>query len=607
MNKVKYLIVPLMVCFISCEERLNLEPKEFLSPEGFTIENDIVLALNGTYKALTGMGLAGGDYQNIDPLITDFMTDNGFMDKSWMGVVEFWDQGQNQNSALAERKWARNYMGILRANTVLAYIDQVSISNKETRKRYEAEARFLRAFFYSDLIQFFGNVPFRLDPEGLDRQHKERASRDTILEFIYEELDSAANYLPAEYSEADRGRATSGAARTLKAWVALNNYDYEIVLDESEAVIATQVYEIFPDYTGLFLSGSEGINKEVIFDAQYLEGKTEELLTSPWTTYFYAWSSYQADYNLVKEYYMADGTRAEDTNPAFDPENPFEGRDPRLSYTLTLPYTFDGYQNSGAINYFIPFNKKAYNFTSLRIRKWVDYEEDYNLRGHKQSGSNNIFFRYADLLLMRAEALCETGGAADESEIISLVNQVRQRPGVMMPVVEESEGTGLTQDELREIVRHERRVELAFEGSRIVDIARWDIGESAYVDGKGYDPNLLFYHVLNNEALQQIEADGLMPNDMLRYLRNPSYFFDKIFKTEELFRNHLSTVFSPERGFENNEVETYGDLLVDYVKPRYEIYSFRERNFDAVKGYLWPVPYTEIQSNELININNPGY
>lgn len=119
----------------------------------------------------------------------------------------------------------------------------------------------------------------------------------------------------------------------------------------------------------------------------------------------------------------------------------------------------------------------------MKIRKWNDYTESTK----NNSEENIILIRYADVLLMRAEALVESG-SYDESEVVSLINQIRQRPAVMMPTVEKVEGTNLTSEQLIDIIRHERRVEFAFEGTRISDIRRWRIGPETMVDAWGYKP-----------------------------------------------------------------------------------------------------------------------
>ncbi len=599
-NKIATYLAFSALLFSSCEDSLLRPPKDFLSPSVFESEKDIANALNGTYKALTGMNLTGVDGQNVEPILTDFIVDNGFIDKSWMGVLEFWEGGQNQFSQFAEKKWARNYVGVLRANTVLTYLPKVDMA-LEKRKQYDAQARFLRAYFYSDLIQFYGDVPFRTKPEGIEAKDKARTPKAEIVDFIYEELDSAMTVLPGRL-DTDFGRATKGAAKALKAWVALNNGDYDITIDMCDDIIQDGEYSIYPDYANLFKPEFEN-NQEVIFDIQYMMDKTVEKLTEPFTTYFYAWSSCMADYSLASSYYMKDGSPADETSDTFNPLKPFENRDPRLGATLAIPYAFNGYMDNGDFNYNITYLKRAYNFTSLRINKYVDYNVEHGMRGKKSTGTNVILFRYADILLMKAEALCMTKGAAADAEIRNLVDQVRQRPSVMMPKVEDVEGTGLDQEQLMDIIKHERRVEFAFEGTRIVDVARWDIGAEVYTQAKGYDPNYLYYWVVNKAAYDKIEEEAILPSSYLRYLKSTSYFYNKVFKSEAAFQEQMENVFAKP----SFELEKYGPILIEYVQPRYEVYSYRERSFNASKGYLWPIPYNEITTNDLINTNNPGY
>lgn len=518
----------LMSVFLgACEDDfLDREPIAYLSPDNFENENDILLAVNGAYKPLVNPA-----YSNMYPVYHDFMTDNGFMDKSWSGEVEFWDQVQNPNSLWAERKWNRNYSGILRANTVLGVIDEITM-DVDLKRRSKGEVLFLRALYYSDLIQFYGDVPFRTKPEGVEAQHSPRVDQQQIISSILIDLDSAAGYLPAVYDAENRGRATRGAALALKARILLNNKQWAEAAQACQEVIDLEVYELYDDYLTLFLPASEGVNQEVIFDVQYLRDNIPDDLTSPWYTYFFAWSSYMALADLEMQYHMANGLPIDDPSSGYDPQDPWVNRDPRLGYTLCVPYSFDGYYTNGSPKNYIPDSKKASNFSSLRIRKYIDYTDNYI---HVNSGTNNIILRYADVLLMRAEALVEAGGY-NEAEVIGLINEVRQRASVNMPAVESVEGTGLGVEKLRQIIRHERRVEFAFEGSRIYDIKRWDIGSEVLVDARGYKPDLL---LLNSSD--------------------------------------------------------------------YQLYTFRERSFNSEKGYLWPIPISEMQSNDAIENNNPGY
>lgn len=606
-----FIVIAATMIFVSyscSEDSLIRIPENYLSPANFSSEDDIVFALNGTYRAVLSSEL----------LRIEFTTDNGFMDKSWAGMIDFWDQRHNSMSGLTETKWSRNYSGIIRANSILDNIDKVTVSSPELRERYRAEARFLRAFFYTDLVLHYGDVPLRLKVEGIEEQNKARAPKSEVIQVIKDDLDMAIPHLPYEYDLENRGRATRGAARTLAAWLALNEYDYETVINKCDSVIASGVYEIYPVYEDLFNSKTDATNKEIIFDMQYTDDARDQGLSDSWTGYFNAWGSYMGLLNLAEVFPALNGLPADSTNlldsianpGGFNPNNPFSNRDPRLNYIIMAPYTFNYYSTSANRDvYYIPYSMKGTNFTSIRIRKYVDFDVDPDLRSKTVTGTNIAYFRYPDVLLMKAEALCELYGATKESEITALVNQVRQRADVMMPKVEDVQGTGLTQEQLRNIIRRERRIEFAFEGKRRTDIQRWDIGEEAYSDGRGYDPSFLNKYQATNTIVQQMDEDGELPNSIMRYMKRESSdggLLNKVYGTEEDYRARLAQILTPENGFDNNELDTYGDLIIWYVGPRYIPYTFRKRSFDTNKGYLWPIPFIELESNNLIS-NNPGY
>ena len=508
----------------SCQKDfLNTQPIDFISPDNFSSEKDVELAVNGIYKALV--------LDSRDPVFLDFMTDNGFMDKAFSGEIEFWDQSQNPNSIIAESKWDNSYQGILRANTVIKYTPDVRMG-EELKKQKIGEALFLRAYFYLYLTELYGDVPYRKEPEGLEKKDSPRVSKEIIVDDMLKDLDSAASWLKPTYTGVDIGRATSGAALALKARYLLYNEKWEDAAKACQDVIDLKVHSLYSSYSGLFNINNEN-NPEVLFDIQFLKNQSGRGLSSSWYTYFYNWSSYMGLANLEREYYMTNGKHIEAAGSGYQVNKPWLNRDPRLAVNFTLPYTMDGYNANGTDKLYIPNAKKASNFSSLRIRKWVDYT-DNGL--NSVSGLNVILLRYADVLLMRAEALLKSGG--DRDEVVSLINQVRQRPTVMMPKVEDSEGTNLTDEQLENIIKHERRVEFAFEGTRIFDIKRWDLGADVITNALGYRP-------------------------------------------EKLITSQNSST--------------------------YELYAFRSRAFNTKKGYLWPIPTSEIQSNKAIINNNPGY
>lgn len=531
-TKILNLIV-ISILFIGCndEDFLNRSPIDFLSPEEFRTERDIREAVNGIYSALIS--------EKEEPLMTDFIVDDGY----YVGYEAMWNGSYNSESDFIQKKWRRNYRIILRANTVLHYIDQVEM-DEAIYNQYKGEAKFLRAYAYFDLTEFYGAVPLRLQPESLDEADKPLTPKDQMLDFIYEELQEAAELLPAVYDTKDRGRATKGAAWGILARAYLYNEGYELAIDYCQKVKDLGVYSLMDDYSHLFLMEFESVNPETIFDMQYEFNARELGLSNNWYTYFVSWSGYQVLQNLEEEFYTINGKSIKDptndmyvttVNPqiynqsfieAGGYDNRFTNRDPRLHYTIIVPYSFfRPERGTGAFTTYIPNATKNANFTSFRVRKYVDHTDNYV---NNISGVNPIILRYADILLMEAEAWIELENY-DDAYVRNLIDQVRQRPSVMMPKVEDAEGIDLEVDVMREIIRHERRVELALEGLRIFDIRRWDIGAEAYSHAYGYRP----------EKLQTKSAS-------------------------------------------------------------YDSYIYKTRTFNPAKGYLWPIPKSETDSNKAI-------
>jgi len=184
---------------------------------------------------------------------------------------------------------------------------------------------------------------------------------------------------------------------------------------------------------------------------------------------------------LAEAYYTKSGLSI-NADPSFNPAKPFLNRDPRLEFNIMVPRSLTGrLASNGTPAVFIP---SSGNPSGMKIRKFNDYTETEV----QNSEHNVILMRYADVLLMYAEAAVMSG-SYDDAEVRACIDAVRQRPSVMMPKVETVEGKNLSPDQYMEIIMHERRVEFAFEGTRISDIRRWRIGEQVMTDAIGYDVN----------------------------------------------------------------------------------------------------------------------
>lgn len=487
-------IVALAVATAGCnDDFLVREPQDKLDAKTFfTSQENAVLAVNAIYNA--ALEPVKGRTYSID---FDCMSDNMYNYSRNQGTQEFGQGTQGASSTYALNFWSRQYKGISRANLVLEWLDKCYEGDQPSvniRERLRGEALFLRAYFYSELVDFWGDVPYYDKPVTI-ADGQPRRKKAEIVEQMLKDLDDAADKLPVRHAAADTGRATRGAALALKGKIELYNGMFAEAAatlkeveeladrDENGNYLGGLRYDLYPLYREMFLPQHED-NCEVVFDIQYIPGASIQGLSHQLYTYTYVWNSYCPTLSLVADYYTKGGYPVTydsatsawvSDDPEFNAAAPFSGRDPRLDASVIMPGSDDG---RGKI--FVPW--ATTHPTAMKIRKWNDYTETVM----NNSEHNIILIRFADVLLMRAEALVESGDYS-EAEVRGLIDRVRQRPSVMMPKVADREGTGLSQKELREIIRHERRVEFAFEGTRVSDIRRWRIGPEAMTDAYGFE------------------------------------------------------------------------------------------------------------------------
>lgn len=416
--------------------------------------------------------------------------------------------------------WGNLWNGIRAANLFLEKSDEVEMdyyrldpneSQQEayrTRlaniKRWKYEVRFLRAYFYSELIVRYGGVPVVTRSYSLNDNYRSRKrnSLETCIEFITDECDSAAVNLPQAYASGDLGRVTAGAALALKSRVLLfaasdlwnddlwcDGYEYPelVTVDASygtrkdrwadaaraafEVMSLTDAgYRLANDFPGLFRSYT---SPEIIFARR--DGNSSWFESNNFPVGFDGGNGGAAPTSeLVDSYEMADGT-AFSWDRVSD-EGPYVKRDPRLQWTvLTNNASFKNRTveawNGGRDGKGVPQATK----TGYYLRKYVD--ENVNLTLGQSSIHTWIVIRYAEILLNYAEAMNEAYGPSDDhgygTTALQAVNEVRRRAG--MPAIAPS----ISPEALRERIRNERRVELAFEGRRAWDVRRWMIADRA--------------------------------------------------------------------------------------------------------------------------------
>lgn len=465
----KFIIFSLIICTVvlfGCDDGLVLSPTGSVTEEVYwERDSDAVLAVNAVYGELD-------DLTMVKQL--DSVTDLAF--RALTGPGTLYDVGQGNivpaNDAI-NGIWNRYYRGVRKANDVITNIGSVEMGDEALLERVEAEARFLRAYFYTQLTSLWGDVPLILEPIEIN-EHVGRTNREEIVDFIIDELNTiiAANSLPMSYEGSNVGRATHGAAQSLKARVALRNERWEIARDAAQDVIESGVYQLYPDYEELFRYDGQN-SSEVIFDRQYsAAGQNYNAFTYSASS-LGGNSTVEPIHRLYLKYRLDEDEY--DITAFNDPSEAYENLDPRWDYTVFYTgqpignSTYDSRPSSSTadrVNSTETATEHGYN-----MKKWIDYAND---SGNPSNGSiNMILIRYADVLLMYAEAKIQLG-EIDQS-VYDAINEVRERPSVELDPI--SAVTHPDADALMNYMMDERAREFAFEGLRLFDMNRWQIGE----------------------------------------------------------------------------------------------------------------------------------
>jgi len=445
----KLIILILFIPFvISCEgDFLSTSPSDQYTSETFwQTEEHLNAGIAGVYQTLRGQPATAIRLRsNITPNSLSYHDPGG-----WRAVARGLAIPTN---ALFNSTWNSGYQGIGRANTVIENAGNVD-ADEAYINEVIGEAKFIRAFYYADLANSFGGVPLILEsPDANSHSDLPRDSKEDVINQVLIDLDEAAAVLPISNAP---GKATKGSALALKARVLLYEKRWTEAAAAAKEVMDLGHYSLFSNYRTMFMPENEN-NSEIIFDIQFKLpefGHTHDqiagILNDPSPTK-----------ELVDAYLMTDGMPITES-PLYDPDNPYENRDPRLYHTVRLV----GYMYNGEI---IEEGDVAESgFGTKKFMTYTDSTKIPQISGG-QSETNFVEIRYAEVLLTYAEAQNESVGP-DET-VYEALNQIRSR--VNMPAVEPN----LTQDEMREVIRHERRIELAMEGKYYFDILRWGIAE----------------------------------------------------------------------------------------------------------------------------------
>lgn len=500
---------------------LDVSPKDQLSDEAVFADANLASAfLSDIYRGMNH-GLNEMQMASVSDE-TMFTHERGTLDVVMSNITSSNLGALDDGRYFSAYLWQPVYSRIRQTNIFLSQIEEAKFP-EAMKNRMKGEALFLRAFFYHNLMRYYGGVPIITTVYGLNEDYEvPRNSFKETIDFIVGDLDAAAALLPTEYSGADVGRATKGAALALKArtllYAASDLYNenpsgqaetgYTSAQDRTalwrnaknaaKAVMDLGVYSLFrpnpaspeeaaQNYQDLFL---QKISDEVILSRFFLttrnDGYHPGLHNGP--NGYHNWAGNTPIQNLVDDYRMADGSKFSWSNPA-EAAAPYANREPRFYASILFdgakwrerPADVKKLEPQGIVQTFrslklpngstvagvdtrkSPIEDWNGSYTGYYEKKYID--PTVNAQFTRQEVPW-IYMRYAEVLLNYAEASIELG---ELNDAVGALNQIRRRAG--MPEYSASLG----QAALREEYRMERRIEMAFEEQRFFDVRRWMI------------------------------------------------------------------------------------------------------------------------------------
>lgn len=446
----------LIISAFSCTD-LHKDPIGLLTPEQVSTDptlNSVKVSVTSSYQMLAStLNLLGewrwdlGTVFRNDFIVDDIASDD--VQKKWNpdGDQAWMDQVQSFNFTSSNQafngQWSYDYEGISRSNLAISYLTDPTITAKiqidpTLKSRLLGEVYFLRAFYYFDLVNNFGDVPLLVKPLQNFSDAYSVAKRETkanVYAQISSDLAQAKTLLPnSKYSDAaETWRASKGAVLAMQAKVALYNQKWAEVISTVAELEGLNVYSLNANYFDSFDVTKEATENEVIFAYDHESGQTPRKgngLCAPLD-----WGFIAPTDNFLAE---------------------FEANDPRLLYTV--------------------------NVTDKAVYKLLG-ATNTTYKGNDDAPSNKIYIRLADVLLWKAEAYNETGLYP---QAIAIINTIRNRARTSVTVAGTMPPAGTLPDrsvasvdktQIKGWLMHERRVELGFESQRFNDLKRWNIAK----------------------------------------------------------------------------------------------------------------------------------
>lgn len=474
------ILIALSILSASCKKQLQKPPIGLITadqistePKQETMHGSVYAAyqmLSSTLNIVGNWDWAGGTVLRNDFILQDIAS--GDMQKKWnpdgdqAWMDQFTDWSFTADNGAFNGIWVYDYEGISRANLAISYLTDDALLAKlgmdnSTKDYLLGQVYFLRAFYYFDLVNLFGDVPLLLKPlKNFSDAYSvaKRSSKDSVYTQISDDLSKAKTLIPAgKYSSnTDKWRVSKGAVLAMQAKVALFNKKWQDALSIIGEMETLGYYSLNANYFDNFDMTKEFTDNEVIFAYNHVQGQLPR--NGNGICALAGWGFIAPTANFISA---------------------FEPNDPRLKYTVDVA-SQNNYKIFGALN--------------------------SSNKGNDDAGSNKIFIRWADVLLWKAEALNETGSYA---QAIGIINQVRARarntvtfdgghtPAGTLP---DRDAAVANKDQVKTWLVQERRVELGFESQRFNDLKRWQLAKPFLTGlGKNFQDKHYLYPIPQGE------------------------------------------------------------------------------------------------------------
>lgn len=518
MKRFKLIICGLLLLGIagSCKKSLLdiNNPNEPTTETFWKTEDDAQKGLNATYSRF----YKEGTWMRWLSFRYDLGSDEGWSTSPWNELAD-WTRFNYVNYNFWEGNnvhWEDFYVGIFRANQVLKFTPEIPFADETTKNRVIGQAEFLRALWYFQIAVLWEKGALVLEPK--DGSYKpEEVPQEQIWAQVEIDLQSAIAKLPETWDDANLGRATIGAAKALLAKAYMQQHKYQEAKNELQWLIDKEgsLYGLVDDYMDNFTHYNEN-NKEGIFEIQFDDenkggtGNSASMATGFQRTQFYAPGGIGWQDGKARSWFVAEYKKEKNLDG---------GNDIRLYHNLYYKDSPNDFPDESSLIYGRNWDNAWGN--DMFIRKYsTSYFRD---REDYFAPNNYRILRYADVLLMYAECIVETGGSITEAA--SYVNKVRQRPSVNLPTLQNSVHSASlnSKEAFMKRLQMERSLELCFEGWRWADLKRWGLLDSqAGIDElktRDADFNNFVVGKHNRLPIPQIEVD----NSDGKLTQNPGY------------------------------------------------------------------------------------